>query len=57
MAEVAKLPLETMNEVLNVLGGLPYAQVAEIIAKVRRDTTVETVPEQIPQSEPKEESE
>lgn len=52
MAEVAKLPLETMNEVLNVLGGLPYAQVAEIIAKVRRDTTVETVPEEIPSDKP-----
>jgi len=57
MAEVAKLPLETMNEVLNVLGGLPYAQVADIIAKVRRDTTVETVPEEIPANKSKVKSE
>jgi hypothetical protein len=40
MAEVAKLPLETMNKVLNLLGTLPYGQVAEIIQEVRQNAQV-----------------
>lgn len=51
MAEVAKLPLDTMNEVLNVLGSLPYRQVADVIEKVRRDTVVENVPDPVENNE------
>ena len=40
MAEVAKLPLDTMNKVLNVLGGMPYGQVAELIQEVRQNTQI-----------------
>jgi hypothetical protein len=45
MAQVAKLPLETMNKVLGVLGSLPYGQVAELIQEVRQATQVEEVPD------------
>ena len=40
MAQVAKLPLDTMNKVLNVLGNMPYAQVADLIQEVRQQTEV-----------------
>lgn len=40
MAQVAKLPIETMNKVLGVLGNMPYGQVAELIAEVRQSTQV-----------------
>lgn len=53
MAEVAKLPLDTMNEVLNVLGSLPYRQVADVIEKVRRDTVIENVPDSVEDNEEK----
>lgn len=52
MAEVAKLPLDTMNKVLNVLGGMPYGQVAELIQEVRQNTQI--VVEDDEQKEPKE---
>jgi len=45
MAQVAKLPLETMNKVLGVLGNLPYGQVAELIQEVRQATQVVEEPE------------
>lgn len=45
MAQVAKLPLETMNKVLGVLGNLPYGQVAELIQEVRQSTQVVEEPE------------
>jgi len=49
MAQVAKLPLDTMNKVLNVLGNMPYAQVADLIQEVRQQTDVveESEPEQV----------
>jgi len=40
MAEVAKLPLETMNKVLNLLGGMPYGQVAELIQEIRANAQI-----------------
>lgn len=40
--ETAKLPLETMNKVMQLLGTLPYSQVAELITEVRASVTVET---------------
>ncbi len=40
MAEVAKLPLDTMNKVLNLLGSMPYGQVAEIIQEVRASAQI-----------------
>ncbi len=45
MAQVAKLPLETMNKVLGVLGNLPYGQVAELIQEVRQATQVVEEPD------------
>ena len=42
MAEVAKLPLDTMNKVLNTLSSLPYGQVAEIINEVRQNVQIVT---------------
>lgn len=45
MAQVAKVPLDTMNKVLNVLGSMPYSQVVDLITEVRSTTTVEEVAE------------
>lgn len=45
MAQVAKLPLDTMNKVLNVLGNMPYGQVADLIQEVRQNTQVIDEPE------------
>ena len=41
MTQIAKLPLETMNKVLGVLGNMPYGQVAELIAEVRSSVKIE----------------
>lgn len=54
MATVAKLPLDTMNKVLNVLGNMPYAQVAELIAEVRQSTQVVEEPDAEPEKPAKE---
>jgi hypothetical protein len=43
MTQLAKLPLETMNKVLGVLGNMPYGQVAELIAEVRSGVEIEEV--------------
>lgn len=45
MSQFAKLPLDTMNKVLNVLGNMPYAQVAELIQEVRSSTQVTEEPD------------
>lgn len=54
MAEVAKVPLETMNKILNVLGGMPYGQVAELIQEVRSNTQVVTEEDETLEGEAKE---
>jgi len=41
MTQTAKLPLDTMNKVLGVLGNMPYSQVAELIAEVRSVVEIE----------------
>ena len=48
MAQVAKIPLDTMNKVLNVLGNMPYAQVADLIMEVRQTTIVDEEPDETP---------
>jgi hypothetical protein len=45
MAQVAKLPLDTMNKILSTLGNLPYGQVADLIQEVRQETQVVEEPE------------
>lgn len=45
MAQVAKLPLDTMNKVLSVLGNMPYGQVADLIQEVRQETEVVEEPD------------
>lgn len=37
---VVKLPLETMNKVLSLLGTLQYTQVAELISEVKTNSVV-----------------
>ena len=46
MAQVVKLPIDTMNKVLQTLGNLPYGQVAELIAEVRAETQVIEEPDE-----------
>ena len=55
MAQVAKLPLETMNKVLGVLGNMPYGQVADLIQEVRQSTEVVEEPDAAPEAAPTEE--
>tara|TARA_R100001509_G_scaffold160194_1_gene127651 strand:+ start:424 stop:582 length:159 start_codon:yes stop_codon:yes gene_type:complete len=43
--ETAKLPLETMNKVMQLLGTLPFSQVAELITEIRANVTVEETEE------------
>ena len=54
MAEVAKVPIDIMNKILNVLGGMPYSQVAELIQEVRQNTQVVVEEDETPEGEAKE---
>lgn len=50
MSKVVQLPIETLNKALNVLSGLPYSQVADVIQEVQAmvkivDEPTETVTE------------
>lgn len=47
----AKLPVETINKVLNFLATLPYSQVADLIAEVQTSAVVQPVEEETEQTE------
>lgn len=38
--QTVTLPIEVMNKVLNVLGQMPYAQVAEVMTAVQQNAQV-----------------
>jgi len=38
--QTVTLPIEVMNKVLNVLGQMPYAQVAEVMGAVQQNAQV-----------------
>ena len=44
--QTAILPLELLNEVLQVLAQRPYAEVAPVIQKIQQGVTVEGEPDQ-----------
>ena len=53
--QLVTLPLETMNEALQYLATQPYAQVAELVAKLQQQSQVsetdEVVSEDVPSAE------
>jgi len=49
---VVRLPLETMNKVLGLLGTLPYTQVAELIGEVKEKSVVGDVGPTVVQGTP-----
>lgn len=49
---IVKLPLETMNKVLGLLGTLPYTQVAELIGEIKENSVVGDASPQVVQDTP-----
>lgn len=45
MTQVAILPVETVNRMLNYMASQPYSQVADIIAEVQSKVKLQDIPE------------
>ena len=52
--QLVTLPLETMNEALQYLASQPYAQVAELVAKLQQQSQVSETDEVVSEDVPSE---